>query len=220
MTKYLDRTGVKYGRLTALEIDKERTTQGKARQGAFWKCQCDCGNVITVRGNMLGKQTKSCGCLKLEQDKENLGRFITGKSHSRLATIWYHMIGRCHNEKDYNYHRYGAKGIKVCDEWRNDFIKFEKWALLNGYSDDLSIDRIDVTGDYQPENCRWADFEVQMNNKRNTLFVEYEGKIMSLKQAYNLEQPAIAYQTAKTRYHTGERDTAKLFAKNRRYRGN
>lgn len=220
MNKYLDRTGKKYGRLTAIEIDEERTSQAKKRQGAYWICQCDCGNTLTVRGNMLGKQTKSCGCLKKEQDKENLGRFTTGKSHSRLATIWYHMIGRCHNEKDYNYHRYGAKGVSVCDEWKNDFLAFEKWALLNGYNEKLSIDRIDVEGNYEPSNCRLVGYDIQLNNKRDTIWVEYQGELMSLKQAYNLAKPSIAYQTVRMRYHKGIRDTEELFKKNRRYRGN
>lgn len=221
MSRFLDRTGKKYGRLTAIEIDKERTELGsKKRQGAYWICKCECGNEITVRGNTLGKNTLSCGCLKKEQDKENLGRFLHGKSHSRLANIWYHMVSRCYNPKDYNYHIYGAKGIEVCKEWKEDFLAFEKWALLNGYKDNLSIDRIDVYGNYNPDNCRWANSETQLNNKRNTLWVELEGELVSLKQAYNRCKPEITYQTAKSRYHKGIKNVGELFTKNRKYRGN
>ena len=220
--KYLDRAGIKYGRLTAIRIDEEKTQASnvKKRRGAFWVCQCECGNTLTVRGNMLGKQTKSCGCLKKERDGENLGRLTHGKSHSRLATIWYHMNGRCHNPDDYNYHRYGAKGVTVCEAWRTDFLTFEKWALLNGYKENLSIDRIEVDGNYEPSNCRWAGFDVQLNNKRDTLWLEYQGEMMSLKQAYNLAEPLITYQTVKSRYHKGERNPEELFKKNRKYRGN
>jgi len=221
MCPVIDRTGIRYGRLVALEIDEEKTKSisKKKRQGMYWRCKCDCGNVVSVRGNILGKNTTSCGCVKKEQDKSNLGRFIHGKSHSRLASIWYHMVGRCHKEIDDNYKKYGAKGIKVCDEWRNDFLEFEKWALINGYDDNLSIDRIDVLKDYTPENCRWVGFDVQSNNKRDTLWVEYDGKLMSLKQAHNLVKPKITYTTAKTRYHKGVRDIEELFKKNRQYRG-
>lgn len=215
MCAFIDRTGIKYGRLTVIKLHEI-----VKKKGSFWLCKCDCGNEKIIRGNMLGKQTRSCGCLKKEMEKENLGRFINGKMQSRLATIWYHMKSRCYNENDTNYKNYGAKGITVCEEWLNDFENFEKWSVLNGYSDNLSIDRIEVEGNYEPANCRWADFTIQSNNKRNTLFVEYNNQIMSLKQAYNLVKPQIAYQTAKTRYHNGERNIDELFIKKRKYRGN
>lgn len=177
-TRFLDRAGKKYGRLTAIRIDEEKTkaVDAKKRQGAFWVCECECGNTVTVRGNLLGKQSNSCGCLQKEQARSGLSRRTHGKSHSRIATIWYHMNGRCYNPNDYNYHLYGAKGITVCDEWRNDFETFEKWALLNGYKENLSIDRVNVEGNYEPSNCRWAGFDVQLNNKRDTLWIEYQGK--------------------------------------------
>lgn len=215
MSKVLDRSGIKYGKLMAVSIDRI-----VYKQGTYWLCVCECGNETVVRGNMLGKQTNSCGCLKVEQNKKNLGRFVNGNMKSRLAGIWYHIKGRCYNEKDSNYKNYGALGIEVYKEWLEDYLEFEKWSLLNGYSDELSIDRINPKGNYEPGNCRWANQETQSNNKRNTLFVEFEGKIISLKQAYYLIEPEITYQTAKTRYHKGERDVSELFAKNRRYRGN
>lgn len=215
MSKILDRSGIKYGRLTAISIDKVIY-----KQGAYWLCVCECGNETVVRGNMLGRQTNSCGCLNKEQYKKNLGRFVNGKMQSRLASIWYHMKSRCYNEKDTNYKSYGALGISVCGDWLEDYLNFERWSLINGYSENLSIDRIDPKGNYEPNNCRWANQEVQSNNKKNTLFVEFENEVISLKQAYNKIKPQISYQTAKTRYHNGERNIEALFAKNRKYRGN
>lgn len=207
---YADITGNVYGRLKVVEKDiplSEKTNRD------YWICECSCGNFKSVRKDMLGRKTNSCGCLKLDQNKENLGRYKHGKSHSRIATIWYHMNSRCYNEKDTNYKSYGAVGVTVCDEWRKDFLSFEKWSLENGYSKNLSIDRLDVFGAYEPNNCRWADFDTQINNKRGTLRVMHNGEEKSLMQAYKEESPDVTYQTAKTRYHQGIRDISELFKK-------
>lgn len=209
MSQIKDRTNIRYGRLVALELDKEKTKT--SNQGAYWLCMCDCGKEVSVRGNTLGRNANSCGCLQKELNKTKPNRLTHGKSHSRLANIWYHMVGRCHNEKDYNYFRYGAKGITVCEDWKADFLKFEEWAFSNGYNEGLSIDRIDPTGNYEPSNCRWATFDTQANNKRKTLWIEFNGERTSLKQAYNLSDAKVTYTTAKARYHKGERNTDILF---------
>ena len=209
------KVGNRYGRLTVLEIDKSKIG---GRQGYYYICQCDCGNTVSVRGNILGKNTKSCGCLKKEQDKKNLGRYTTGQSHSKLACIWYHMRSRCNNERDTNYKRYGARGISVCKEWDEDFLAFKEWADKNGYEEGLTIDRIDSNGNYEPSNCRWLTLSKQQNNKRITLWVLHKGEYKSLKEAYNEEKPSISYQTAKTRYHQGITDIDELFANNRQHR--
>lgn len=208
--------GNKYGRLTVIGIDKNRK---KNRQGYYYICKCDCGNVVSVRGNIIGKNTKSCGCLKKKQDKKNLGRYTTGESHSKLACIWYHLRSRCNNKKDTNYERYGARGIQVCPEWDSDFLAFKEWAENNGYKDGLTIDRIDPNGNYCPENCRFLSLADQQNNKRTTLFVYHNGEYKSLKEAYNEEKPEITYQTVRMRYNNGVTDIKELFAKNRKYRG-
>lgn len=210
------KVGNRYGRLTVLEVDHSKNG---GKQGYYYICKCDCGNICSVRGNILGKNTNSCGCLKKEQDRKNLGRYTTGESHSRLACIWYHMRSRCNNEKDDNYKRYGARGIKVCKEWEEDFISFKEWAESNGYEEGLTIDRIDPEMDYEPSNCRWLTLSEQQNNKRVTLWVYHNGEYKSLKQAYNEEKPEITYQTAKSRYHKGITDIEELFRKNRKYRG-
>ena len=102
------------------------------------------------------------------------GNYKHGMRHSRLYNIWRSMRQRCQNKSCINYHRYGARGISVCDEWE-DFNTFLMWAGDNGYADDLSIDRIDVNGNYEPSNCRWATAKEQSNNRRNNVLVEIAG---------------------------------------------
>lgn len=100
-----------------------------------------------------------------------------GESHtSRLYGIWTSMKKRCHKSYDPSYARYGARGIRVCDEWFDDYIAFRDWALANGYKDGLTIDRIDVNGNYEPDNCRWATNREQCNNRRNNVRLEYNGE--------------------------------------------
>lgn len=208
MSKLKDITNERYGRLKVIERD---TSKGDKR--VYWKCRCDCGNMVSVRSDALGRNTQSCGCIKREQDKANLGHYTTGESHSRLANIWYHMITRCYNPKADNFKYYGAKGVAVFDPWHDDFAVFKDWAANNGYGENLSLDRVDPLGNYEPTNCRWVSFDKQYNNKRGTLWVLYNGEWLSLKQAYNLVNPSISYQTAKKRYHNGVRSIDDLFKK-------
>lgn len=222
MPKFKDLTGKKYGRLTVIKRDNDRVAR-KGKKRTYWLCRCDCGNEISVRSDMLGKYVRSCGCLKIEQDKINLskyteGKATTGKSHSRLACIWYHMKDRCYNKKSDRYQEYGKRGVSVCEEWKNNFLAFEKWSLENGYADNLSIDRIDVNGNYEPNNCRWATNLIQANNKQRTLWVEYNGEYMSLMECYRKVKPSITYQTARERYAKGIRTVEELFVDNRQYR--
>lgn len=206
MPKFVDLTGNRYGKLVVLERGKD------INKRVYWKCECDCGNITSVRGDTLGRNANSCGCLKKEQDKKNLGRYIHGKSHDRLASIWYHIKTRCYDKNSDSYQHYGGRGISMHETWKKDYLMFEKWALLNGYTATMTIDRIDVNGDYHPDNCRWIPFSQQSNNKRGTLWVEYNGQMTSLKDAYNSNKPSITYNTARKRYHKGERLTSNLFA--------
>ena len=160
--------GKKFGRLTVLE--RAGTTKYHA---ALYKCSCSCGNSIITEGRNLRKgNTSSCGCLHKEKTMErNVNR--TGKNNpqykhggygTRLYTIWTDMKQRCTNPHSDNYKYYGGKGIKMCKEWSDDFAIFKNWALLNGYENHLTIDRISSAGDYQPENCRWV---TKAENNRN-----------------------------------------------------
>lgn len=207
---HISKVGNRYGRLTVLEIDKKR---GGGKQGYYYICKCDCGTVKSIRGNVLGKTTKSCGCLAKELAKKTLKRYTSGESHSRLACIWYHMRSRCNNPKDTNYKRYGARGIRVCQEWEKDFLIFKKWALNSGYKSGLTIERIDFNGNYEPSNCKWATLSEQQRNKRTNIFIFHKGKYKCLMEAYLEEKPPITYQTVRERYHKGVNNLEKLFKK-------
>lgn len=135
-----------------------------------YTCLCDCGKRVNVLKEYLksGRQ-KSCGCLR----KEN-GNPTHREIHTRLYKIWGNMCNRCSNPNNPAWSRYGQRGILVCDEWKS-YENFRNWAKTNGYTDSLTIDRIDNNKGYNPDNCRWVDRYAQANNKRNNHIVEYDG---------------------------------------------
>lgn len=162
LTRTKDLTGKKFGRLTVLEkISK------LGDSSVLYRCKCTCGNECTVYGQNLRRgDTRSCGCLKKEL---LVARCKThGMSNTRIYNIWRHMIGRCYDENNIAYYKYGAKGITVCSEW-HVFGPFVKWAKEHGYTDDLSIDRIDNTKNYTPDNCKWSTVKEQARNKIRTI---------------------------------------------------
>jgi hypothetical protein len=134
--------GQRFGRLTAVNF-----SHIGANGQAVWNCICDCGGSIALKSTILlcGLST-NCGCLHRH-----------GARGTRLYRIWGHMIDRCGNPNMHAFHRYGGRGIRVCSEWRNDFPAFRFWALSHGYSDSLTIDRIDADGNYEPKNCQWLN---------------------------------------------------------------
>ena len=102
--------------------------------------------------------------------------------HTRIYSIWCGMKARCYGKSDKNYSRYGAVGISVCDEWKDDFMSFYNWSMQNGYSDDLTIDRIDGKKGYCPENCRWVDYKVQANNTTRNRIITYNGQSKTMSE--------------------------------------
>lgn len=170
---------LKFGKLLVVEF------AGYKNKRAEWKCECDCGNKIIVPAHrLISGNTKSCGCYVRETliREKTIHGGSKRKQKERLYTIWNGMKNRCNNSRDENYKNYGARGIKVCDEWQNDYSLFRKWALENRYSENLTIDRINNNGNYCPENCRWATRKEQNNNTRQNRYIEYNGEIKTLSE--------------------------------------
>lgn len=176
--KYKDLTGQKFGRLLVIKM-VERDKHHYVR----WLCRCDCGNEkIALGNNLIRGLTLSCGCLRKEQCALN-GRknLVHGKHDTRIYRIWRNMKDRCSNPHNIGYKNYGGRGIKVCNEWKK-FEPFYQWTINNGYADDLTLDRIDVNGNYCPENCRWATDIEQHNNTRANKFITAFGITLTLEQ--------------------------------------
>lgn len=165
MGKLIDLTGQRFGRLVVERLEK--TVKGR---GAYWRCRCDCGAEVVVWGWLLRcGNIVSCGCYRKEvigeRSKGNAYHKTHGLSRARLYRIYRAMLRRCYVPTAGNYSQYGGRGISVCAEWRTDINAFFEWALAHGYDDTKSIDRIDVDGNYEPENCRWADNSTQSFNR-------------------------------------------------------
>lgn len=174
-----ERAGQRYGRLVAIDPIRRRTG---ARSRVFWNCLCDCGNRTVVETSALGDgRVRSCGCLASEMTSARSlthGATVGGKRREYRA--WVHAKGRCHNPTDGKYRIYGARGIVVCEKWRDDFAAF--LADMGPCPPGLTLDRIDVNGNYEPGNCRWATPKEQANNMRSNVIVEHGGERLTLKQ--------------------------------------
>jgi hypothetical protein len=182
MAIFKDLTGKKFGRLMVIKLYNKKQMYKNGKKCGFeyyYLCRCDCGNEKVVRSYALTENmTKSCGCLHKEivRTKTREKNIKHGMSKSDLYKKWSGMKSRCYNKKENNYHIYGQRGIKICAEWVNSFESFYKWAIENGYKKELSIDRINVNGNYEPSNCRWVTWQQQQNNKRTNHFLEYNGQ--------------------------------------------
>lgn len=183
--KKRDMIGFRSGRLTVVGYDEWK--HGRP----YLICECDCGNVLSVRDDaIVGRRTKSCGCLQREAPAKYYASHKkigsqNNESRDRLHNIWYLMKYRCENEKCEAYNNYGGRGITVCGEWSDDdfgYYAFKEWALSHGYSDGLTIDRVDNNGNYSPDNCKWSTDCEQANNKRDNVFLTYNGETKTAAQ--------------------------------------
>lgn len=190
----VDLTGRRFGRWLVLEETDERKCGS-----VMWLCKCDCGTIKTVSSNsLLTGKSLSCGCYNKDVNTKH------GMGRTRLHGIWSNIRYRCQNPNSIGAKNYIGRGIKVCDEWANSFEAFAEWALANGYRDDLTIDRIDNDGNYEPSNCRWATVKEQGRNKRNNIWLTCGGETHILSEwARITNQP----RTRLTRrYHLGWSD--------------
>lgn len=198
-----DLTGMRFGRL----VVNHRVDDLVEKSGyklVMWSCTCDCGNTKIVRAKSLMRgDTKSCGCYVKEAQSKRASKH--NGYGTRLYNVWNSIRQRCNNPKNKAYDDYGGRGIKMCKAW-DDFSVFRKWALSSGYDESAprracTIDRVDVDGDYCPENCRWVDISTQNRNKRTTPYYEYNGERHSLMEWSAIT--GIKYQTLFKRYKSG-----------------
>lgn len=194
--KIEDLTGQKFGKMTVLGRDTDRQSKR-----TYWMCQCECGTIKSCRADSLKEGSiVSCGCKKLAQDKINLTKHHTHKqSGTRLYYSWQDMKKRCYNEGNSRYDNYGGRGIKVCDEWKDNFTAFYQWAIANGYSEEKTIDRINVDGDYEPSNCRWADAKTQCNNRTSNIKITIGNSTRTLTEWCEIFD--VDYKKILARYH-------------------
>lgn len=182
--RFIDVSGCKFGKLTALH-----RAPSDHRKLALWECLCDCGKTIIVAGAELSRgKHSSCGC----------GRFTHAMTGTPTYRSWKSMRRRCENENDPSFSRYGARGIEVCEQWRS----FENFVNDMGVRPDgTSLDRIDVNGNYEPGNCRWASPVEQSNNTRRNVFVELDGERLTLAEA--ARKTGVHRTTFKSRIYRG-----------------
>lgn len=168
--------GKRFGNLVVLDYVKKRNKK------TYWLCKCDCGNIKEIEGDPLVRgRIVTCGCQNKKTGKESRS-YKHGLTNTRIMRIWANMKDRCYNAKNKAFKNYGGRGIKVYDEWINSVEAFWKWSKENGYSESLTIDRIDVNGNYEPSNCRWVDRKTQCNNQRNNHRILFKGQFLTISQ--------------------------------------
>lgn len=198
-----DLTNMRFGRLVVCDRAEDNISNSGYRT-VMWNCVCDCGNHTTVRAKCLNSGvTKSCGCLARELVSKRAS--IHHDTGTRLYAIWNSMRQRCNNPNHSSYYNYGGRGIRICPE-RDDYSVFREWSYRNGYNKnakrgECTLDRIDVNGGYDPQNCGWIDMKHQCNNKRDTLYYSLGMDCHSLKEWSDIT--GIKYCTLWRRYKAG-----------------
>lgn len=196
-----DMLGQRIGHLLVIEY------AGSKHNLAMWKCLCDCGKTVIVPGAYLrAGHTNSCGA--------NVHRKKHGGVNEKLYGVYRAMLQRCYNANNSQYDDYGGRGITVCDEWKDSYISFRDWAFTNGYREEVlpnglnkwTIDRINVNGNYEPNNCRWITCQEQQFNKRDNVYITYNGETKTAKEfsiQYNIS-PDVLWQRLKHGWEVNE----------------
>ena len=192
MGKPIDVSGQVFGRLTAVSVHE------KARR-VTWSCRCECGNTtLATTAQLRYGHKQSCGCLQKDAAANScVARSTHGQKGTRLYNIWHGMKQRCEYPKNIGYARYGGRGIRVCQEWSLAFQPFMDWALSHGYSDELSIDRKDSDGNYEPDNCKWSNSVEQANNRCSSREILIDGERITaadLSKASGINVTTIMYR--------------------------
>lgn len=198
--------GNRYNKLTALK--KTGQLEGKSSY-IYYLFLCDCGKKVLVAGSLvLSSRRKSCGCLKKTPPSQT-----HGMSYSRVYKIWQNIKKRCYKKTENNYKNYGGKGVVMCKEWLNEPMCFIGWALKNGYKDNLTIDRINNNGNYEPTNCRWVTKYVQANNTSTNRYISYKDKTKTLAQwakEYKINRNTLRKRIESNKYSMHEALTNKF----------
>lgn len=182
--------GDRYGKRTIIGWDEEKHR---------WIARCDCGQIDRVESSISQGRLQMCKACSVDVLRKRF--FTNGLTHSRIYNVWRNIKRRCNDKRSISYKHYGARGISVCNEWKNSFVKFYDWAMANGYKQGLTIDRIDSNKDYCPENCRWVDFLTQQNNKNDNKKLTFNGTTKTMSEWARLL--GIKYVTLKTRIRNG-----------------
>lgn len=187
---------LRFGRLLVISDKMYLPVGNQGRKAVFYECRCDCGITKTIRyDDLRSNRTVSCGCYNKENTKTKFTAH--GMRNHPLYNIWNSMIQRCYNPNSKSYKNYGGRGIIMCDEWKNELTGCEQFAtdMGNRPSHKHSIDRIDVNGNYQPNNCRWATPDQQMRNTRRNKLLSYNGitkPLVEWAEEYNLPYDILA----------------------------
>lgn len=194
MAEALNLISKKIGTLTII-----KKTDKRYFGSVLWKAKCDCGGERLISSHQYkNKKVTSCGCK------------TKGYRKTRAYYVWANMLQRCNNPNKKEYIHYGGRGIQVCKEWEES-VNFIDWALENGYRDELTIERIDVNGNYEPSNCTWVSRSVQSNNKRNTKKTLINKELLSFRDIATKYE--ISYSTVRDRYNSGKRNLDLIYKK-------
>lgn len=174
-----DLTNIRFGNLTAIEKVIVYPIKGRQKRTG-WICECDCGNkTIALSSNLKNGFTKSCGCERIKDRRK--GNPTHGKSGTSIYRAYHHMIERCTSKNDKGYNLYGGRGIIVCDRWMESFENFYE-DMGDKPTAKHSLDRTNVNGNYDPNNCRWATQIEQANNKRNNILITHNDKTQTISE--------------------------------------